>query len=714
MTDVICHQCKAVNKDTARYCGECGAPLLSSLPKQSSIRSVQPGIATGVILQERYRIVRELGRGGFGAVYRAWDTRLDKAVALKENLETSPEAQRQFAREALVLANLSHSNLPRVTDHFSITGQGQYLVMDFVDGEDLDTLVKKQGAVPVEQALTWIIQVADALEYLHELEPPVFHRDVKPANIRITPKGKAMLVDFGLVKISDPGLKTTLGARAVSPGYAPPEQYGQGKTDGRTDIYGLSATLYKLITGREPPESVQRMAGIPLLPPDQVNIQVTKQLTDTIEHGMALDPAKRFQSAVEFKAALITAKKAGQTAPTAPKKTEDFTVQVGKTAAVKSAYDVYPQPAQPGTIKSEPLPISPAAVGKPGISADRTRVVDIEPDRYPSTTAAVSIPDASRFQAGRAASQPSVKVGANIPLAPAAPVSKPLSKSLPQGLIFAGIGFAILACLGLGGLIYAFIGVPDNTDITATADRQSTIAARVQGTSTALAQSSVVIIASSPTKPNSISSKPTETRIANSPAATNTSKPKPTTAKTMTPVVDSGKVTSLLKSVGIMDTPKLVVGPESGSLNHTVDNYIEELDPEVDVKDFVAQATIKNPYSPTRGDWDYGFMFNHDGKNAYYLILNQKREWELTDINWKKIAGGTARYMDTSDGGTNEVTLVVKDNHAWLFINGQQIVDLNLANQRSGSVILATGFRQGTEMKGEKTDYKDFTVWEFP
>src|SRR5512136_664295 len=164
----------------------------------------------GQVLNNRYRIVKLLGQGGFGAVYRAWDVNLNRPCAVKENLEISPEAQRQFTREATVLANLSHPNLPRVTDHFSLPGQGQYLVMDFVDGEDLASMLQRQGSIPVDQALGWATQVADALAYLHQRQPPVVHRDIKPANIRLTPDGRAMLVDFGLVKIYNAQMRTTL------------------------------------------------------------------------------------------------------------------------------------------------------------------------------------------------------------------------------------------------------------------------------------------------------------------------------------------------------------------------------------------------------------------------------------------------------------------------------------------------------------------------
>lgn len=313
MSEHLCPKCNSPNRTTARFCAVCGAPLLSGMEipvsgpgssRRSSPRIVKSSLSAEMVLEGRYRIEEELGHGGFGAVYRAWDIRLSKDVAVKENLDISSEAQRQFAREATVLANLSHPNLPRVIDHFTIPDQGQYLVMDYVEGEDLLTLLERMGEISTEQALEWMIQVTDALEYLHSQEPPVVHRDIKPSNIRITPRGKAMLVDFGLVKFSDPRKKTTSGARAITPGYAPPEQYGIGKTDIRTDIYALGATVYRLVTRVEPPESVQRLAGEHLVPAIQVNPSISSQLSKVIDRSMALEPDKRYHDVAELKGAL--------------------------------------------------------------------------------------------------------------------------------------------------------------------------------------------------------------------------------------------------------------------------------------------------------------------------------------------------------------------------------------------------------------------------
>ncbi len=262
-------------------------------------------LSTGQVVENRYRIVELLGQGGFGAVYRAWDIRLSRPCALKGNLDSSPEAERQFGTEAVILANLNHPNLPRVIDHFTVPGQGQYLVMDFVEGEDLQQMLDRRGLLPEAEVLPWIVQVCDALAYLHSQSQPVIHRDVKPANIKITPNGVPMLVDFGIAKVYDPALRTTLGARAVTPGYSPPEQYGQGRTDVRSDVYALGATLYALLTGSEPVDSVERIIGSSaLVPPREANPCISEGVARAIMRALTTEPVRRFQTAGEFKIAL--------------------------------------------------------------------------------------------------------------------------------------------------------------------------------------------------------------------------------------------------------------------------------------------------------------------------------------------------------------------------------------------------------------------------
>ena len=171
-----------------------------------------------------------------------------------------------------------------VFDYFSLPGQGQYLVMVFIEGMDLQELLDAASdPLPETKVIPWIEQVCDALSYLHSQNPPIIHRDIKPANIKITPQGQAVLVDFGIAKVYDPKLKTTVGARAVTPGFSPPEQYGRGRTDPRTDIYALGATLYALLTKVEPPDSVDLLAGNE--PPPAPPISLNPRISPTLNTG---------------------------------------------------------------------------------------------------------------------------------------------------------------------------------------------------------------------------------------------------------------------------------------------------------------------------------------------------------------------------------------------------------------------------------------------
>jgi formylglycine-generating enzyme required for sulfatase activity len=261
---------------------------------------------TSQILKDRYRVVRPIGQGGFGTVYRAWDINLNIPCALKENLDTSEDAQRQFQREASLLATLRHPNLPRVTDHFFISGQGQYLVMDFIEGQSLAQLLEQQASpVNEAQALAWIEQVCHALDYLHNRTPPIIHRDIKPQNIIVTSAGQAMLVDFGISKLFDPLLRTSRGARGATPGFSPPEQYGQGNTDARSDIYALGATLYTLLTGQVPPDAIDRLVQqSPLPAPTDLNPRISSTAEHAIIQAIELTPTGRFASIQAFRQAL--------------------------------------------------------------------------------------------------------------------------------------------------------------------------------------------------------------------------------------------------------------------------------------------------------------------------------------------------------------------------------------------------------------------------
>ncbi len=259
------------------------------------------------VLENRYRIDQLLAHGGMGAIYQAFDTNLNIRVAIKENFLQTPQSINQFQQEALILARLRHPNLPRVIHHFSFEGQ-QYLVMDFIEGKDLWQIVKRQGH-PVEErlALSYIIQVCDAVSYLHRQNPSIIHRDIKPQNIKITPDDRAVLVDFGIAKVGGEDSQTRTGARGVTPGFSPPEQYSGVGTTPISDVYALGATLYAVLTAKKPPDSISLMVGgAKFEPPNTINPNLSRQVSQAIEHAMQVQQADRPQSVAAWQKTLKT------------------------------------------------------------------------------------------------------------------------------------------------------------------------------------------------------------------------------------------------------------------------------------------------------------------------------------------------------------------------------------------------------------------------
>jgi oligopeptide transport system substrate-binding protein len=304
-----CAWCGAVNTLPANeheevFCFACGKPLetANTTPATPNGGVEQP--LTDNLLNQRYLVVNQVGTGGYGAVYRAKDTlRNDKIVALKcINLrDLKPheviEATDTFNREMTLLSDLSHSNLPRVYDHFT-DAEHWYLVMDFIGGETLEEYVKHtytEGRVPLEEALDIGIQLCTVLGYLHTRQPAIIFRDVKPANIMHTPGGHLYLIDFGIARRFKPGqAKDTIALG--SPGYAAPEQYGKAQTTPQADLYGLGATLHSLLTGSDPSEN-----PFHLYPLSAFNIEAPPELEALIAQMLDLDAAKRPASAAFVK-----------------------------------------------------------------------------------------------------------------------------------------------------------------------------------------------------------------------------------------------------------------------------------------------------------------------------------------------------------------------------------------------------------------------------
>lgn len=301
-------------------------------------------LATNQVLQQRYRIVRQLGHGGMGAVYEATDERFGEPIALKEILieltSVANEKQRDliikaFEREAKALAKASHEVVPYVRDYFSELDR-QFLVMELVEGDDLAELLEKRNSpFPLADSLNWINQLLDALDYLHNLKPSIIHRDIKPQNLKLNSRRKIKLLDFGIAKSVDNAASTITNQTFVGAtlNYSPIEQILRvidptfrefillkhqkeaekilnQNTDARCDIYALGATFYHLLTNHPPMDVVKRTLAIwegktdPLPNPAKFNPEISPSVSACLLKAMAVERENRFASAIEMQEAL--------------------------------------------------------------------------------------------------------------------------------------------------------------------------------------------------------------------------------------------------------------------------------------------------------------------------------------------------------------------------------------------------------------------------
>lgn len=367
-------------------------------------------LSNGQILQDNYRIVSSLGHGGMGVVYLAEHTRLaGRRFAIKENIpepnadpQTLSVLREQFYVEAKTLAALDHPNLPKVSDYFTIDDK-EYLVMDFVEGEDLQQVFDRhvqqfRTPLPEKSVLAWADQVLDALSYLHGQRPsPIIHRDIKPGNIILTPNGVVKLVDFGLVKLLGTGSQdTALALRGIgTPAYTALEQYpgAEGHTDARTDLYALGATLYHLLTGTPPANVRDRLLNPKALEkPRRLNPNLSAQTESALLKAIEVHPNQRFQSASQMRVAL--GGKAGwSTAPavpttaTAPARRRRWVLPVMMLALlIISGVATVAWLSRPPIVEPTPGPVATIVAMQPTASTVSTDIPTVGPERTNTAT----------------------------------------------------------------------------------------------------------------------------------------------------------------------------------------------------------------------------------------------------------------------------------------------------------------------------------------
>ncbi len=280
-------------------------------------------LSARTLLQERYMVVRLIGHGGMGAVYEAHDTRLNTLVALKQTTLGGDRAGRAFEREAHRLASLRHPSLPKVIDYF-IDQSGQYLVMEYIPGDDLGISLEQRGApFTVQQVMPWAAQLLRVLEYLHCHQPPVLHRDIKPQNLKLTATGDLVLLDFGLAKSASLLSRVTTGGSVTgyTPFYAPLEQIHGTATDERSDLYAAAATLHHLLTGLRPIDALTRAAAMlrgmpdPLIAVADLNPRIPAGVSAALSQTLSLNPEDRPANAAALRLLLDHARFATPATP---------------------------------------------------------------------------------------------------------------------------------------------------------------------------------------------------------------------------------------------------------------------------------------------------------------------------------------------------------------------------------------------------------------
>ena len=338
MATVICRYCGTENRADATFCNNCGGALkpipAPSRPAPAPAPAASPASAhptpsnaTGrlspqSLLAGHYLILKNAGQGGMAAVYQATDLKTRATVAIKEMSQDGlsaaelDEALASFASEAKMLRELRHPNLPRVYETLAEHAR-QYLVMDFIEGRTLEQRQQAAGGGPLPQTevLEWARQLCSVLSYLHTRRPPIIFRDLKPANIMVTPQGQIKLIDFGIARAFAPGRAHDTQVLGT-PGFAPPEQYGKAQTDNRADIYALGCTLYQLLTGYDP-----ALTPFNLPPMRSRNPAIPASVQSAIERATKLDRDARYPTVDDFARGLLAGTSTGAQFQSVPKTT---------------------------------------------------------------------------------------------------------------------------------------------------------------------------------------------------------------------------------------------------------------------------------------------------------------------------------------------------------------------------------------------------------
>jgi serine/threonine protein kinase len=389
----LCPFCHGVNRPGASFCVHCGRTLPGGdEPPVVPVPGPGPGVMArapgpgnlpvGTVLHDQYQIIRKVAQGGMGAVYEVRDlTQPGTRWAVKEmaqavlHPEERTQALRDFMREATILATLQHPNLPTFNGFFSENNK-HYLVMEYIAGRTLEQVVSStRDFLPEARVMGWAAQLCDVLTYLHTQDPPIIYRDCKPGNVMLADGSEQVkLIDFGIARFHRAGRPATDEAFGTA-GYAPPEQYGNGQTDQRADVYALAATLHHLLTGHDPGQNPFHWRAV-----RSYNPRVSRRVDMAILQALELKPELRFQSIDEFRQALgLAAVAPSPTVAQGAPAGLPVTSKLDRTTVVTVPESLrHVEPGPPPVPGLKPPGLAPAAEPGPLVSVSE-KLVDLGP-----------------------------------------------------------------------------------------------------------------------------------------------------------------------------------------------------------------------------------------------------------------------------------------------------------------------------------------------
>ncbi len=617
----------------------------------------------------RYVIESELGRGGMATVYKAYDPRFERTVAIKvlpREFLHEPEFRARFNREAKIIAALEHPAIVPVYDFGEEDGQ-PYLVMRYMPGGSLADRLR-EGPIPIEEAARILQRLGSALDRAHS--QGIIHRDLKPSNILFDQYGDAYLADFGIVHVaSSSQALTASGSLVGTPMYMSPEQvYGDKELDGRSDIYALGIILFQMLTGQLPYEA------------DTPAKVMMKHVLDPIPNIREVRPD--LPPACEDVIAKAMAKEREQRFPTASDLANRLTAVTQKNVKLETA----------------------------DVAAEIARR-EAEDASAPVETAVESPPPAEIPQTPQIPTE-------------APPVSSGLS-GLWQRLPAWAIGLIVVACLGCFGLTGLTVWLATQVDESLLSG-ETTPTISPFTTPTEAPTVTTEMIAAAPAEPTE-TPLPTPTVLPTNTAVSSPTllPPSPQADLTATAVLATRESLAATRDAeaGSFEPPPdtftfpPLLGPVSGELLHDNDDFIESVGEDLNLADFMVITHFFVPFDITSGNWDFGYFFRQDGPdNEYRLVIRANGLWNLNNRfdgeDHIVQEGDVSDILLANEGADNEIILIAQGTRGFFWLNGRFVSQLDLSDRPGiGDIAVATGFYNNSEIPGAATAYDDFTVW---